>query len=225
MKRLLSALCLLPLLAVLVRFGSPFHFLLLITGVIGLGLTEFYRMLDDQGLPCWKGLGVVLGVLLPLAAYEGGMASQALITGMIALLFVAGLFAREDVSLSLARAAYTLLGVLYVSWLLTHVLLLRLLQEDIKGQFYVLYVFLVVWLGDAAALYVGSLMGRHRLAPSISPRKTIEGAIGGLLGSVAGALNKMPSTLSRMPPCPGMSRPESLTPVLRLSRDSLKSPS
>jgi phosphatidate cytidylyltransferase len=142
-------------------------------------------MLDDQGLPCWKWLGVVLGVILPLAAYWGGMASQALVTGMIALMFAAGIFARGDLSLSLARAAYTLLGVLYVSWLLTHVLLLRLLVE---GQFYVLYVFLVVWLGDAAALYIGSMVGRHKLAPSVSPRKTVEGAVGGVLGSVAGAL-------------------------------------
>jgi phosphatidate cytidylyltransferase len=58
----------------------------------------------------------------------------------------------------------------------------------IHGPHYVFYIFGVVWLGDAAALMVGTLIGRHKLAPSISPRKTIEGAVGGLLGSLCGAI-------------------------------------
>lgn len=155
------------------------------TAVIGLGLVEFYRMLDGKGFPSWKGVGVTLGVVLPVTFYLGGMVSQAVVAAMVALTVSLGLFTRQDVVISLQRAAYTLLGVFYVSWLLSHVLLLRLLAE---GQYYVFYVFLVVWLGDAVALYVGTLLGRHPLAPSISPRKTVEGAVGGLLGSVSGAL-------------------------------------
>ena len=185
MKRILSALCILPLLILLVRYGSPLHFLLLITVVIGLGLVEFYRMLAAKGFPRWEWLGVPLGLALPVAFYMGGVASQAAVTGIVGLTLITGLFTRQDLIISLQSAAYTLLGVFYVSWLLSHVLLLRLLAE---GQYYVFYIFLTVWLGDAAALYVGTYVGRHKLAPSISPRKTVEGAMGGLMGSVSGAL-------------------------------------
>ena len=57
----------------------------------------------------------------------------------------------------------------------------------IDGPAYVFYIFGVVWLGDAAALICGRWFGRHKLAPRLSPGKTIEGAIGGLLGSLCGA--------------------------------------
>lgn len=185
MTRILSALCFLPLLILLVHYGSPLHFLLLIVVVIGLGLLEFYRMLASQGFPCRQWLGLSLGLTLPVAFYMGGMASQGVAAAIVVLIVVAGVFARQETVISLQSTAYTLLGVFYVSWLLSHVLLLRGLAH---GQYYVFYIFLVVWLGDAAALYVGTLLGRHKLVPSISPGKTIEGAIGGLIGSVGGAL-------------------------------------
>jgi phosphatidate cytidylyltransferase len=184
LKRLISALCILPPLVLLVRFGSSFHFLLLITLVVGLGLVEFYRMLSAKGFPCRGWLGVAFGLLLPLAFYVGGMANQAAVAGMVMLSFIVGLCTRQELVTAVQSVAFTLLGVFYVGWLLSYVLMLRLL---IDGSYYVFYVFGVVWLGDAAALVVGTLVGRHQLAPSISPRKTVEGAVGGLLGSLCGA--------------------------------------
>jgi phosphatidate cytidylyltransferase len=185
LKRLISAFCILPPLALIVRFGSSFHFLLLVTFVVGLGLVEFYRMLSAKGFPCWGWLGIACGGVLPLAFYIGGMAYHGAVTAMILLSFLAGLFTRQELVTSVQSVAFTLLGVFYVGWLLSYVLLLRLL---IDGPYYVFYIFGVVWLGDAAALVVGTLIGRHKLAPSISPRKTIEGAVGGLLGSLCGAI-------------------------------------
>jgi phosphatidate cytidylyltransferase len=184
LKRLISALCILPPLALIVRFGSSLHFLLLITFVVGLGLVEFYRILSTKGFPCWGWLGVICGGVLPLAFYVGGMANQGAVAATVLLAFIVGLFTRQELVISVQSVAFTLLGVFYVGWLLSYVLLLRLL---IDGPYYVFYIFGVVWLGDAAALIVGTLIGRHKLAPSISPRKTIEGAFGGLLGSLCGA--------------------------------------
>lgn len=185
MKRLISALCILPPLVLIVRFGSSFHFLLLLTFVVGLGLLEFYRMLSAKGFPCWRWLGVAFGVALPLAFYMGGMANQAAVAAIIILSFIVGLFTRQGLATAVQSVAFTLLGVFYVGWLLSYVLWLRLL---IDGPYYVFYIFGVVWLGDAAALVGGTLMGRHKLAPSISPRKTVEGAVGGVLGSLCGAV-------------------------------------
>lgn len=185
MKRLISAICILPPLILWVRYGSSFHFLLLLTLVVGVALSEFYRMLAAKGFPCWEWLGVGVGVALPLTFYVGGKASQAAVASAIVLSFITGLLTRQELTTSLQSVAFTLLGVFYVGWLLSHVLLLRLLTE---GVYYVFYIFGVVWLGDAAAMSVGTLVGRRKLAPAISPRKTIEGAIGGLCGSIGGAL-------------------------------------
>jgi phosphatidate cytidylyltransferase len=185
LKRLISALCILPPLVLIVRFGSPFYFLLLLTCVVGLGLVEFYRMLAAKGFPCWRWLGVAIGSLLPLAFYAGGIAHQAAVATIVVLLLMVGLFARRELDISVQSIAFTLLGVFYIGWLLSYVLLLRLLSD---GASYVFYIFGVVWLGDAAALVSGMLMGRHKLAPSISPHKTIEGAVGGILGSLCGAI-------------------------------------
>jgi phosphatidate cytidylyltransferase len=185
LKRLISAVCILPPLVLLVRFGSSFHFLLLVTFVVGLGLVEFYRMLAVKGFPCWGWLGVPCGGVLPLTFYVGGMANQGAVAAVVLLAFMVGLLTRQDLVTSVQSIAFTFLGVFYVGWLLSYVLLLHLLVD---GPYYVFYIFGVVWIGDAAALVVGTLIGRHKLAPSISPRKTIEGAVGGLLGSLCGAI-------------------------------------
>jgi phosphatidate cytidylyltransferase len=184
LKRLISALCILPPLILLVRYGSSVHFLLLLTIIVGLSLIEFYRMIAAKGLPCWQWLGVAFGLILPLAFYLGGEITQAVVATMVILTVVTGLFVQQDLSISVQSAAFTLLGALYIGWLLSYVILLRLLSE---GSSYVFYIFGVVWLGDAVAMYVGNYIGRHKLAPIISPRKTIEGAIGGVFGSLCGA--------------------------------------
>jgi CDP-diglyceride synthetase len=79
LKRLISALCILPPLVLIVHFGSSLHFLLLLTCVVGLGLLEFYRMLAAKGFPCWRWLGVAVGTLLPVAFYAEGITHQAIV--------------------------------------------------------------------------------------------------------------------------------------------------
>jgi phosphatidate cytidylyltransferase len=184
LKRLISALCILPPLVLIVHIGSPFHFLLLITVVVVLALVEFYRMLSAKGFPCWGSLGIACGGALPLTFYLDGIAHHGAVAAMVLLSFLVGLFTRQAVVTSVQSIALTLLGVFYIGWLLSYVLLLRLL---IDGSSYVFYIFGVVWLGDAVALVFGTQFGRHKLAPTLSPGKTIEGAIGGLLGSLCGA--------------------------------------
>ncbi|HYY25052.1 MAG TPA: phosphatidate cytidylyltransferase [Candidatus Udaeobacter sp.] len=185
MKRLISALCILPPLILLVRYGSAIHFLFFLMLVIGVALMEFYRMLAAKGFPSWEWLGVTCGLVLPLAFYLGGEVRHAAVASVIMLSLITGLFTRQELIISVQSAAFTLLGVFYIGWLLSYVILLRQLAE---GPDYVFYIFAVVWLGDAAAWCVGSLAGRHKLAPTISPRKTVEGAIGGLVGSLCGAI-------------------------------------
>jgi phosphatidate cytidylyltransferase len=185
LKRLISALCILPPLVLIVHFGSPFHFVLLVTLVVIVALMEFIRLLSAKGFSCWRGLGIACGGMLPLTFYVSGVAQHGAVAAIVFLSFLFGLFTRQELVTSVHSIAFTLLGVFYVGWLLSYVILLRLL---IDGPNYVFYLFGVVWLGDATALMFGQLFGRHKLAPTLSPGKTIEGAIGGLMGSLCGAI-------------------------------------
>jgi phosphatidate cytidylyltransferase len=73
----------------------------------------------------------------------------------------------------------------YVALLFSYMVMLADLRPD--GRQGLLLLFLVVWLGDTGAYFAGRALGRHKLYPAVSPKKTVEGAVGGLAGSVAGA--------------------------------------
>jgi phosphatidate cytidylyltransferase len=86
---------------------------------------------------------------------------------------------------SVPGAASTLLGVVYVAFAFGHVLTLRRLEPS--GWTLALLPFALTWSCDTGAYFIGSALGRHRMAPSISPRKSWEGAVAGLLASVGAA--------------------------------------
>jgi phosphatidate cytidylyltransferase len=88
-----------------------------------------------------------------------------------------GLASVGPIKHNLADAAVLVFGVLYVPFLLGHLLLTR---AWVDGEFLVFFVVLVTWAADTGAYYSGTLFGRRRLAPVISPNKTVEGLVGGL---------------------------------------------
>jgi len=82
----------------------------------------------------------------------------------------------------------TLFPVLFVGVPLGFLTGLRALSDEEMGRDLVVLLLVVVWVGDSAAYYIGSLAGRHPLAPTLSPRKSIEGAVAGIAGGVGGAI-------------------------------------
>ncbi len=88
---------------------------------------------------------------------------------------------REDLKAALPGAAMSYLALPYIGLPL---LLMAMLRDSMRGWVYVLFTFFAVWVGDTAAMYVGKSMGRHKLAPRISPGKTIEGTVASLVFSV-----------------------------------------
>jgi len=86
------------------------------------------------------------------------------------------------------EALVTVAGIFYVGWLLCHLLLLRGLGSGTgwdTGFRWLILAFLCTWVGDSVAYFVGINLGRHKLAPGISPNKSVEGAVGGGIGTVA----------------------------------------
>jgi phosphatidate cytidylyltransferase len=150
-----------------------------------LGLEEFYAM----ALPGRRGAGhgaSIAGALLPLCALSPErvlfLPALTLLVILFALLF---LFTFRDIKSASVEVSHVFTGFLYVPFLLAHLLMLRGLPCGIQWVFLLL---VIVMSGDTCAFYVGSSIGRRKLYPLVSPNKSVEGAIGGLAGSVIGAL-------------------------------------
>ena len=174
-----------PLLILFILRGTPFLFACLILFLTYLGLTEFYRM----ALPERKIEGVAAaaaGTLLPLALLSPDRFMLLFAITLFVLLFsLLLLFRIREIRQAAQEAALLLMGILYVSLLMSHLILLRGLPHGIQWIFLLL---VTVMCGDSAAYYVGSRMGKTKLYPLVSPNKSVEGSIGGLLGSIVGAL-------------------------------------
>jgi phosphatidate cytidylyltransferase len=104
-----------------------------------------------------------------------------LITSAIVLPLI-GLLARRQKDGAFTRWVWTLAGILYIGWLLSHLVALRDLES---GRNWVFLVLFVTWVSDTTAFLVGRRFGRHKLAPTVSPGKTWEGTIGGICGGIA----------------------------------------
>ena len=144
------------------------------------GLYEYFRLIDLQCSLSWP-FGLSWGVLVALAVVTSN-------DYLVLPLFVAGFVATFIATLrdgiphrSIRTVSLFSLGVVYVGLLLPFLVLIRL-GED--GSNWVLFVLLIAMLGDTGGYVVGRTLGRRKLLPSISPGKTVEGAVGRLLGSL-----------------------------------------
>jgi phosphatidate cytidylyltransferase len=167
----------------ILKAGSTL-FTALIILVIFLGLGEFYRMaLPGRRAEGWA--AACCGSLLPLAflSTEKLMLPFSL-TALLLLFALIILFRLQEIKNAAGEVAVIFTGFLYVALPLGHLILLRSQPAGIQ---WLLLMMVIVMAGDSAAYYVGTAVGKRRLYPAVSPKKSIEGSIGGLVGSIAGA--------------------------------------
>ena len=183
-KRVLTAVVAVPLFAWLVSRGPAWLFVALVLAVGALAVWELMRMFEGAGQPVYPGLAVALTILVLTTFATGSFSAQtAALCLAIGLLLSAPAFSRRPPATE--PAALTLAGVLYIGWFLGHSVALYRLAE---GPELILLLAGVTWVGESAAYLIGSAIGRHKLAATISPRKTLEGAAAQLVGSALGAL-------------------------------------
>lgn len=148
------------------------------------GLDEFYRMT----LPHRRGEGRVaslLGAFSVFAVFSmDSLIPLLVLTALVLFSFLVALFRLQEIRQSAADAALVVTGFLYLPLLLSHLVLIRMLPHGVPWLFLIM---VIVMTGDSAAYYVGSALGKHRLYPAVSPKKSIEGSLGGLAGSIIGA--------------------------------------
>ncbi|MFI5341475.1 MAG: phosphatidate cytidylyltransferase [Candidatus Methylomirabilales bacterium] len=187
-QRIFSALLLVPPFLLLVHFGSPLHFALLVSLAIGLAAWEFSRLCPagtDRGLSLLS----VLGAL----AWHVGVTSTWGVAGVGAAVAGAALLRatllKTEFRVGLLQAAWIVLGTGYVGGLLSFASALRALPE---GRQLIYFVAFTTWAGDIGAFYIGSRFGQLPLAPRISPKKTVEGALGGISAAMVVAIAGSP---------------------------------
>jgi phosphatidate cytidylyltransferase len=191
-KRVLASAIFLPCLIVIARRGG-YYYLALIDIMILLGLWEFYRMMEAKGLRPYKAMGILSGLVLSWYVFFQHGIYENLLLGIIFMGIMTLELARKEKGLAVYHISVTVFGVFYVAWLGSHLILLRELPH-LKGLDYsmgfsfVIIVFVLTWCYDTGAYFVGSWLGRRPLLPSVSPGKTLEGAIGGIALSIVGIL-------------------------------------
>ncbi len=171
---------------------------LTVTVFIGFGLYEFFTMLENKGIRIYKYFGIGMGLVIPLSILFRFELTRKwellfLVIGLIFLILMQ--FRRRQNSGVIVDISTTLFGILYVSWFFSFLIKIRYLEG---GLGYLVAVLLITKLGDIGAYFIGSAIGKTPLMPRVSPKKSVEGAIGGLFCSVLGALISGP--FLRLPP-------------------------
>jgi len=198
--RFLTAIIGIPLGLAVIYLGG--WYLAAVVAVIAVvGLQEFYRLLRvNDSVPVWTGRLLAVYIILGAAVSPSTYESVWLGVGALLLTMCLGHVALRQQSLALYRDlgdafrqfAAVMLGVAYVPLLIGYMLLIRALSSGpvlglgvLTGAGWLALVVGATWVMDIAAYAVGKAVGRHKLAPRISPGKTVEGAVGALLGAVA----------------------------------------
>lgn len=190
------------------RLISNGVFILIMVFLATAGLAEFYGMAEKRNLACFKWCGLIGGILLMtgtflqltgeisafttgyVGVYDSPARPNDFETGFV-ILFVLGLCVRQLLSrvntAGIVAIATTLFGLMYVPWLFNFVQKINFFP-GVDGRYYVLYFILVTKFSDTGAYVVGSLIGRHKMIPRISPGKTWEGFGGAIFLSTVASL-------------------------------------
>jgi len=183
-RRTVSTLVLLPIFVWIVMAGPAWLFAVTIVLVAALGQWEFTGMFERAGIRTFRLVGLAGGTLVT-ASFTLPVSEPLVFTAVLLSVVAASLYRPPGGGIAWEPLAVTLLGICYVNWLLGYGFWLRDLEA---GTAWVLLLVSVTWLGETAAYLVGSLLGRTKLAPVISPRKTVEGALAQLVVSILAAL-------------------------------------
>jgi len=183
------------------KMVSDYFFLVIMVFLAAAGLAEFYGMVGKLGYQCYAEWGVFGGMLLLAATFVDVSGELGLRAGpsrvndfesSFFILFVLGLCIRQFVSrhttTGIVAISTTLFGLMYVPWLLNFIQKINFFTPGVEGHYYLLYFVLVTKFSDCGAYAVGSLFGKHKMIPRISPGKTWEGFAGAIVVATAASV-------------------------------------
>lgn len=182
--RVVSALIFVPVILLATYFGG-YIFAALILVIAVIGGYEFGKMLEVNGyrlLPwIYYPAAVLLILMAQLAPANGGVLTVVAFLGFAAAMtqFILG-------KLNIDEVAVNILAMVYIPLTLATAVLMRSGMDD--GMYLIFLLLIIEWLTDSGAYFIGSAFGKHKLMPRVSPKKSIEGALGGIAAAVVAAL-------------------------------------
>lgn len=189
-QRLLTTFLAIPLLYYALWIAPPIVFALFVVGAVIFGLKEFYGMAERVEASGSLWIGGVASVLVLVAFWRHEAEYAVLVLVMVvAVAMIAHMVRRRPLNMALRSISTTLAGVVYLGVCMGYLIGVRLVaQETMLSAKLLSFYFMVIWGGDSMAMLVGRRFGRRPLLPVISPKKTVEGGLGGLAGSLLGAI-------------------------------------
>ena len=193
MKRVLTAVVLIPIVLVLVLRAPVYVLAAAVAGISVISLREYVDLVRHYNVaPYCRVLYVLAVVAFAALAWQTGspylIATTQMLFGiaggamLVLMFFFALAMRREPLGEGFPAASAAVFGFLYI--VVPLAMLVQLRQQG-SGAFLILYTLIVVWMGDTVAYYTGRALGRHKLAPRISPGKTWEGTAGSFIGAIA----------------------------------------
>lgn len=187
-QRVITALWGIPLLIVAIWFERPLPWFTILIAAWGLlAVLEFYRVVAASKVSPLKYFGAALTVLFILnrvpdlpTVLQSYLDIRLLLTSLVVLPLI-WLLLRRQKDGALASWVWTVAGILYIGWLMGYLVALRGIDE---GRNWVFLMLFTTFASDTAAFFVGRAVGKHKLAPDISPAKTREGAAAGAVGAI-----------------------------------------
>jgi phosphatidate cytidylyltransferase len=160
-------------------------------------INEFYGFIAAKGGTPNRLLGTLAAAALPLIVYVGdAFLATSFMTAVLLTVMVLQL-THSQIREAMMSVSATFFGVFYVGWLLAHAVSVRFIAKDLSsrypamefdpqlGFFFIIFCLVAAVFSDTGAFFVGRRFGRRKLAPAISPNKTLEGALGGVLAGTA----------------------------------------
>ncbi|MBM7613696.1 phosphatidate cytidylyltransferase [Alkaliphilus hydrothermalis] len=178
LKRVISGVLGVPILLAIIHYGGMALFLsVLVISVIGL--SEFYRAVRNKGINpiSWVGYLASIGII---SLFNFNFEANYILFLIVVTTFILSIILLLKPKYNITDASITAFGIIYVTILLGHVLLTSKQDNSIA----IWLIFITAWATDTCAYFTGVFFGKRKLCPVISPKKTIEGAIGGLVGSI-----------------------------------------
>lgn len=184
MTRIISGVALAVVSAAVIIWAPPVAFFIYGSVFAAIGLSEYFRMLNHAGEPSIPSAGIGGGLALFAAISLGGSIGALLVTPLvfISVMGASALLLNEN---SHRGASNTLFGAFYIGLTLPPLVLIRHMPDGVT------LIFLLIFANtfcDSMAYYTGKNLGKTPLAPSISPKKTVEGFLGGLVGAVVASV-------------------------------------
>lgn len=169
---------------------NKWFFIIVLLGLTATALFEFYTIIRRKNIPVFLKMGVSVGIAIPLSIFFdwqlGGRWDSFFILIIFLITFMMQ-FSKNRTTDAITGISVTLFGILYVSWFFSYLIKIRMMLPAMQGVKLLAFMLIVTKMADIGALIIGSRFGKNPLMPKISPNKTIEGYLGGIVFSLIAA--------------------------------------